>query len=117
LIYPRDDYCQSKLTHHAGVKSVDNPVSRKFYEFHSSLLAWLESDSGAGGNIQAKTARLFAIEVKRSINLVKMIVRADLYWPITSVGYGERDRLAAGIQLDIAWLCDDFTRTHNFFLV
>jgi hypothetical protein len=81
------------------------------------LLAWLESDSGAGGNIQAKTPSLFAIEVKRGINLVKMIVRADLYLTSTSVVYGERDRLPAGIQLAIAWLCDDFTRTLNFFLV
>jgi len=71
---------------------------------HVAGLAGLEADGGAGGNVEAHAAGLFAIEFQRRVGLEEMVVRADLDRAVTSVGHRKCHRLAAGVEFDLAVL-------------
>src|ERR1700754_3684100 len=88
----------SKLPHHVAAEAVDGALAGERYELHLAGLARLKAHGGAGSDIEPHAARLLAIEFQRRIGLEEMIVRADLDRPVASIGDGERDRLATGIE-------------------
>src|SRR5579872_2266033 len=94
----------SQLSHHVAAKAVDGALARKRHELHVAGLAGLETDRGPRGDIEPHAAGLLAIELERRIGLEEMIMRSDLDRAITRVGYRQRHRLAAGIELDLAVL-------------
>src|SRR6185437_11706969 len=47
------------------------------------------------------------------VGLEEMIMRADLDRPVAGIGDLERHGGAAGVQLDVAALGDDFSRNHS----
>src|ERR1700733_12256802 len=102
----------SQLPHHFAAKAVDGTLSRQRDEMHLAALSRFEPHGGAGGDIEAHAARFLTLEFQRRIGLEEMIVRADLDRAITGIGDRERDRLAAGIELDIAVLDEEFARDH-----
>jgi len=70
-------------------------------EPHLAALARLEPGSGAGRDVEAKAARLLAVELQRRVGLVEMVVRADLDRPVAGVGDGQGHGRSPGVQLDI----------------
>src|SRR5579872_1864075 len=102
----------SQLSHHVAAEAVDRALARERDEMHLAGLARLEPHGGAGRNIEPHAARLFAIELQRRIGFEEMVMRADLNGPVSGVGDRERDRLAAGIELDLAVLDEEFTGNH-----
>ena len=57
-------------------------------------------------------AGFLAVEFQRRIGLEEMVVRTDLDRAVAGVGDGERHGLAAGIELDLAVLDEEFAGDH-----
>ena len=57
----------------------------EFDEFDCSSLSRLKPDSGARSDIETKTASFLAIELKGFVDLIKVVMRADLNRPITRI--------------------------------
>ena len=55
-------------------------------EPHLAALPRLETGRGAGRDVEPEPARLLAVERKRRVGLVEMIVRADLDRPVAGIG-------------------------------
>jgi hypothetical protein len=68
-------------------------------ERHLAAVARLEADGIAGGDVQAKTAGLGAIEFQRAVDLVKMKMAADLDGPVTGIGDDEAHFFQADVGL------------------
>src|ERR1700722_6568438 len=101
-----------QLSHDRLAKTVDGARARDLDQRHLATLARLEAHCGAGWNVKAHAAGFGALEVQRRIDLEKVIVRTDLDRPIAAVGDGKRQRFAALIELDFAWLDEIFTGDH-----
>src|SRR4029450_7175919 len=80
-------------------------------------LAGLEADGGAGGDVEAHAAGLFALELQCGIGLEEMIVRAHLNGTVAGIGHRQRHGLAAGIELDVAVLDEEFAGDHVWYLI
>ena len=80
---------------------------------HVAGLAGLEADGGAGGDVEAHAAGFFAVEFQRRVGFEEVVVRADLDRAVAGVGDGERHRLAAGIEFDLAVLDEEFAGDHD----
>src|SRR4029077_5714261 len=81
-------------------------------ELHLAGLAGLEPHRGAGRNVEPHAAGLLALELQRRVGLEEMVVRADLDRTVAGIGDRERHGLAAGIELDLAVLDEEFTGDH-----
>src|SRR5688572_22950147 len=53
-----------------------------------------------------------ALEAQRVVGLEEVVVRADLDRPVTGIGHGERPRLSARIELDVARSNLQLARNH-----
>src|SRR6185437_652481 len=104
---------QSQLPHHGAAEAVDGAFSRECNKPHVAGLARLEAHRGAGGDIEPHAARLLAFELQRRIGFEEMIVRADLDRTVAGVGDRQRHGLAAGIELDLTVLDEEFTGDHD----
>src|SRR4051812_33423791 len=102
----------SQLPHHVAPKTVDNALAGQRHQLHVAGLAGLEAHRGAGGDAEAHAARLLAVEFQRGIGFEEMVVRADLDRPVAAVGDGQYYGLAAGVELDLAVLDEEFTGDH-----
>src|ERR1700677_1398252 len=102
----------SQLPHHVAAKAVDDALSRERDEMHLAGLTGLEPHGGAGGDVEPHATRASAIEFQRRIGLKEMIMRADLDRAVAGIGDRERDRLAAGGEVDLAVLDEEFTGDH-----
>src|SRR6185437_15243003 len=91
-----------KLAHHVLAEAVDGTLAGERDERHLARLPRLEAYRRAGGDGEPHAARLLALEFQGRIGLEEMIMRADLDRPIAGVGDGERRRLAADVELDLA---------------
>jgi len=60
-------------------------LAAKRDEDHTLFFAWLEPNGSSGRNIQAHAIRGSSVEMERAISLEKMVVAADLNWPIAKV--------------------------------
>src|SRR5258705_8698639 len=94
----------SQLAHHVAAEAIDDPLAGERHQLHVARLSRLETHRGAGGNIEPHAARFLALEFQRRIGLEEMIMRADLDRTVARIGDGERHRLAAGIEFDLAVL-------------
>ena len=74
-----------KGTAHGAVETMDYPVATIGHEGYFTALPRLESDRGAGGNIQSAAARGFPIKIQGRVCFKEMIVTAYLYWAVASV--------------------------------
>ena len=63
---------------------------------HFFLFAGFKADGCAGGDVEAHSEGFFAREVEFAVDLVKMKMRADLYWPVALIDDGNRFGAAAG---------------------
>src|SRR3954465_6089337 len=109
--YSRERLLQ--LPHHVAPKAVDRLLPRQRHQLHVAGLAGLEAHRRAGGDVEAHAARLLAVELQRRVGLEEMVMRADLDRPVAAVGDGERHRLAAGVEFDLAVLDEAFTGDHE----
>jgi len=75
----------SECTHDFRIEAEDYLVARQFDEFDGPFLARLKSYGRAGDDIQTKPAGFLTIELKSFIDLVKMVVRSNLYRSITRI--------------------------------
>src|SRR5690606_29802044 len=82
-------------------------------ERDAARLPGLEAHGRAGGNVQTKPARGFAIERQRVVDLVEVVVRADLNRTIAGIRDYEHDFRAAGVQLDLAVVDEEFSGNHR----
>src|SRR5262249_36516189 len=78
-----------------------------------SALTRFETNRRARRNIEALTAGRLAFEGERGIDLVEMVVRADLDGPVAAVGDNEGDRRTAGIDLDLVGCWHDLSGYHG----
>src|SRR4029453_9492685 len=74
----RPDSIASQLAHDVAAKAVDHALAGECDELHVAGLAGLEADGGAGGDVEAHAAGLFAVEFQRGVGFEEMVVRADL---------------------------------------
>src|SRR5437868_13968386 len=91
----------SQLPLHVAAKTVDDAFAGERDELHVAGLAGFEANGGAGGDIEAHAAGLFAVEFQRGVGFEEMIVRADLDRTVAGVGDVKRHRLAASIEFDL----------------
>src|SRR5690606_19825326 len=103
----------SERSHDLLLKAVDAARARQWHETHLACLAGLEAYGGTGGDVETHAARHVAVEGKRLVHLVKMIVRADLHRTVTGIGDREDNRLRPGIELDLAFAGEDLTGDHD----
>ena len=87
-------------------------LPRERHQRDLPLLAGLEADGRAGGDVEAHALGLLAVEGEGAVGLVEVIVRADLDRPVAGVGDFDEDGLGAGIQLDLAVGGEDFSGDH-----
>src|ERR1700722_10290060 len=102
----------SQLAHHVATKTVDGAFSGQRDELHVAGLSRLEAHRGAGRDVEPHAARLLAVELQRRIGLEKLVLGADLDRTVAGIGDRERHRLAAGIELDLAVLDEEFAGDH-----
>ena len=76
-------------------------------------LPGLEAHGGAGGDVEAAAAGGGAVEGERGVGLGEVVVRADLDRAVAGVGDDERDRLAAGVEGDLARGGEDLAGDHR----
>src|SRR5579864_7824856 len=93
----------------AAVEADDPPLAGIGDKPHLAGLTRLEPGRGARGNVEPETPRLIAVEGKRRVGLVEMIMRADLDRPVTGIGHAESHGHPPRVQLDIASGDEDFT--------
>src|ERR1700686_2716433 len=91
----------SELAVDLAVEADDAPFPAIGDEPHLAVLPGLEPRRGPGRNVEPVAAGLFAVKGQRCISLVKMIMRADLDRPVTSVSDNQSHRRAADIELDV----------------
>src|SRR5262245_47753433 len=103
---------RSEPSHHLLAKAVDRALAGERNERDLARLSRFEAHRGAGGNIEPHAACLLAIEFQCRIGLEEMIVGADMNGPVARIGDRQRHRLAAGIELDLAFLDEHFTGDH-----
>src|SRR5579859_1926689 len=103
----------SQLSHHVAAEAVDGAFSRERHQLHLTGLSRLEAHRGACGDIEPHAAGFLALELQRRIGLEEMIVRADLDRAVTGIGNRQRHGLAAGIELDLAVLDEQFDGDHE----
>src|SRR5438045_2538426 len=91
-----------------------NDAARSGISDESDLTALprLEARRRPGRNIEAKTARLLAVEGERRVGLVEMIMRPDLDRTVPGIGDRQCHGRAAGVDLDIGRGSDNFSRDH-----
>src|ERR1700738_3998062 len=106
----------SQLPHHAAAKSVDDALAGERHELHVAGLPRFDPHRGARRDVEPHAAGFFSVELQRRVGLEEMIVRADLDRTIAGVGDGERHRLAAGIEFDLAVLDEHFAGDHDYYL-
>src|ERR1700690_2548152 len=106
----------SQLPHYFAAEAVDGAFSRERHELHVAGLSRLEPHGGAGGDVEPHAARFFAVEFQRGVGLEEMVVGADLDRSIAGIGDRQGHRLAAGIELDLAVLDEEFTGDHGWYL-
>src|SRR3954463_7352311 len=73
--------------------------------------------AGPAGKPRGLAPGFLAIELQRRVGLEKMVVRADLDRAVAGVGDRQRHGLAAGIELDLAVLDEEFAGDHSVLLV
>src|ERR1700750_831068 len=113
----RPEGIASQLAHDVAAEAVDHAFSRERDELHVAGLAGLEADGGAGGDVEAHAAGLPAVEFQRGVGLEEMVVRAHLNGTVAGVGHRQRHGLAAGIELDLAVLDEEFAGDHVWYLI
>src|SRR6266702_5029941 len=106
------DRIASQLALHLAAETVDHALAPECDEVHVAGLAGLEADGGTGGDVEAHAAGFLAVELQRRVGLEEMVVRADLDRAVAGVGDRQRHRLAAGIELDLAVLDEEFAGDH-----
>src|SRR3954468_19459263 len=104
---------KSQLSHDLTAKAVDDALAGERHDLDIARLSRLEPHGGAGRDIEPHAASLLAVELQRRIGLEEMIVRADLDRTVACVGNRQRRRLAAGIELNLAVLDEEFTGNHS----
>src|SRR6516164_6132536 len=102
----------SKLAHDLLAKAVDHPLARERNQGYLPRLTRLETHSRASRDAKAHAARLLAFEFQCGIGFEEMIVRADLDWPVASVGNRQIYGLASAVKLDFAFLDELLARYH-----
>src|SRR5437899_1457746 len=102
-----------QFPHHLLTKAVDRALARKRDQRDLARLAWLEAHRRAGRDIEPHAARLLAVEFQRRIGLEEMVVRADLDRPVAGIGDRDLGGLAAGVELDLAILDEQFAGDHG----
>src|SRR5262249_15385347 len=103
----------SELSHHVLPEPVDHALAGERNERDLARLPGFKANRGAGGDVESHAARLLAVEFQRRIALEEMIMRADLDRPVAGIGDRQRDRLAAGIDLDLVVLDERLTGDHG----
>src|SRR5919201_1362490 len=89
---------------HNPAVAVDLARARQLDELDLLLLARLEADGRAGGDVQAHAVGLGAVEVERAVDLEEVEVAADLYGAVARVAHEHDGRPAAGVRLNPAGL-------------
>src|SRR5262249_20759306 len=103
---------QSQLPHHFLPETVDRALARERNQSDLARLARLKAHRRSGGDVEPHAARLLAVELQRRVGLEKLVVRADLDRPIAGIGHRQRQRLAAGIEFDLAVLDEHLAGDH-----
>ena len=81
--------------------SADNAVARDLDQRHRLDLTGLETDSGAGWNIQAPAGSGLPIELEGTICLCEMVVTANLNGPVAEVSDLHLNRLPPLVDHDV----------------
>src|SRR5258708_29163221 len=77
-----------------------------------AALSGLKARRSPSRDIEPAAAGQFAIEGERSIGLVEMIVRADLYRTVAGIGDSQDHRRSAGVDLDLARCGEELSGDH-----
>src|SRR6516225_9263405 len=104
---------RSQLAVDLGVKADDAALSGVSDEPDLAALSRLEAGRGAGRDIEPIAARLFAVKGECGVGFVEVVMRADLDRAVACIGDGQRDRRAAGVELDVARGGEDLARDHG----
>src|SRR5699024_401658 len=75
-------------------------------------LTRLETHGSASGDVEPITARAGAIEVECRIGFRKVVVRADLDWPVAGIPHGQFAHSTTAIQFEFAFVDEQFARKH-----
>src|SRR5207244_6258254 len=81
-----------------------------------ACLSRFEAHGGPCGDVETKPVGRALFELERFVDLVEVIVRADLHGTVAGVGDFERHRGAAGIELDVAFGNLHFAGNHTIGL-
>src|SRR5690242_21811105 len=101
-----------ELPHHVAPETVNSLLARKRHQLDVARLSRLKAHRRPGRNIEPHAAGFFAIEFQRGVGFKEMVVRTNLDRTVPGVRNCQRDRLSAGIELDLAVLDEPFTGDH-----
>jgi hypothetical protein len=102
-----------ELTHHSGARAEHTTVTGERYEHHLACLPRLETNRGAGWDVETITTRRGTLEGERRVDLEKVIVAPDLYGSVAQVADRQPPWHASGVQLDVAIVTEYFSRDHE----
>src|SRR5579871_1653552 len=108
---------KSQLSHHLLPEPVNRPRSIQRHQPDLPGLPRLKPHRGTRGDVEAHAPGLRAVELQGWVGLEEMVMAADLDRPVAGVGDGERHGLAAGVELDVAGLREDFAGDHGADLI
>src|SRR5215471_1664333 len=109
-------YHGRQRAHYFLMESIDQPRAGVRYESHSARLPGLESHRGARGYVQAAPERSLSIKGQGAICFCKVIVTADLDWPVARVCNLQRNRAAAAVQNDLSRCGKNLSGNHHSLL-
>jgi len=99
--------------HHFAGEPVHDARAAEFHQFDRPRLSGLEAHGRPRGNVQPESPCSDAIEVQRLVRFGKVVMRAHLDRAIAAVRHIDRERAAAGIELDVAVVDEAFTGDHR----
>jgi hypothetical protein len=84
-----------------SIEAKHHPSTGQRYEFDFLRVAWFETHSRSGGNIQPKATRRFPVKSECGVRLVKMEMTTDLNRSIPRIRNGKDLGFKAGIYVDV----------------
>jgi len=101
-----------KRTIDQSVMPKHSPRATEVYQRYFFRFSGLKAHGGAGRNVQSHPSRRLPIEHESAINLKKVIVAADLNWPITRVFHQNGCDATSGVRFDLSRFDEVFAWVH-----
>ena len=95
-----------EIAHDPPGKAEHPAMPGQVHQLDLATLPGFETHRCAGGDVQAHAATGVAVERQRVVGFEKVVMRADLDWPVATVGHLEAEGAPASVELCLLYTSD-----------